>query len=393
MNIPNVPSDGLGNENGGYEKLREKYLEFRHPQALVELGGKAFSDKDDIMTVNDINVELTSGFEASIATFRIYNVYDHDENTFTFEKIKKQALLGNSMSISLGYFEKLEPVFTGFVAGVAFGFDPSDLPYIEVTGMDIKGVMMSGSYAAQLNAKSYGEAVREILERTAYENLLSQEAVSKITVEDTPDKEAGGGGGGNETADTIEMVSESDYEFVVKAAKKFNYEFFTDCGIVHFRKSKSNTEKLPDIGAGRGMTQFEVSYSLTGMVETVEACSMDAGTGKVIFAKAKYDGKLSTGSKAKKLIKGSRHVHIDPSIISQGHADARAASLLETISYRLGSLRCECVGLPDLKPGRFMDVTGLGEPGDNEFYLTNVTHSFTTENGYTTKLQGCARTV
>ncbi|MCL1806967.1 MAG: hypothetical protein FWG31_04620 [Oscillospiraceae bacterium] len=383
-----IPS-GIPSAGTDFKALSKTYGEFRHPEARIELGGKQFAVKT--MVISDISVELTAGFEASAASFRIYNAFNMESGKFLYGELKKQVLLGNDMTVSLGYLGKLTPVFTGFVAGVTFGFDPSDLPYIEVTGMDIKGVMMANSYAYQLSAKAYSDAVREVLQKTVYENLQNANAVAKIAVEDTPDKKQGGGN--EETAETIEMVSESDYEFVVKAAKKFNFEFFTDCGTVHFRKAKSNTGKLMEIGIGKGIVHFEIGYSLTGMVEQVEACSMDAGSGKVIFAKAKYDGKLSTGSKAKKLIKGSRHVYIDPSIVTPEHAAARAASLLEAMEYRLGSLRCECFGIPELKPGRFIGVEGLGSPADNTFYLTNVTHTFSNESGYRTKLQGCARTI
>jgi phage protein D len=380
-----------GGSSGGvaFSALNKKYAEFRHPQASVELGGKQFSSKN--MVISDIQIELTAGFEASVATFKIFNAYDMEKGEFRFEEIKRLVVLGNSLLIKLGYLGKLTEVFIGFVAGVTFGYDVSDFPYIEVTGMDIKGVMMSNSYAYQLSARSYSDAVREIFEKTAYENLRSIDAITKVVVDDTPDKQQGGGD--KESADTIEMVSESDYEFVVKAAKKFNFEFFTDCGTVYFRKAKSNTNKLMDLKVGDALLQFEVGYALTGMVDRIEVCSMDAGTGKVITAKAKYDGKLSTGSKAKKMIKGSRHVYIDPSIISQDHADARAASLLEAMEFRLGSLRCECIGLPELKPGRFVAVAGMGVPVDNDFYLMTVTHSFTEGGGYKTKLQGCAKSI
>ena len=43
---------------------------------------------------------------------------------------------------------------------------------------------------------------------------------------------------GTATDKTVEMVAESDYEFVVKAAKKYNYEFFVSGGNVYFRKAK-----------------------------------------------------------------------------------------------------------------------------------------------------------
>ena len=72
----------------------------------------------------------------------------------------------------------------------------------------------------------------EILGRTAYEKLRTTGAVTSVNVTDTPDKKSGPtggnglGGGSKASAETIEMVEESDYEFIVKAAKKFNYEFF-----------------------------------------------------------------------------------------------------------------------------------------------------------------------
>ena len=55
------------------------------------------------------------------------------------------------------------------------------------------------------------------------------------------------------------MVAESDYEFVVKAAKKHNFEFFTECGQVYFRKAKSDTSILMEIGPATGMHSFDVS--------------------------------------------------------------------------------------------------------------------------------------
>ena len=384
--IPSMPGAMQG---GGFDDMKKKYSGFVHPLAIVEIGGKPFADKKKNMMITEIQAELTSGFEASVATFKIFGVYDKQDGSFRFKDISKQVILGNSVVIKLGYLKSTEVVFIGFIASVNFGFNVNDLPYIEVTAMDVKGIMMSGSYAMQLAAKSYGEAVKEILRRTAYDRLQSGSAIKDIQVTDTPDSQEKQSG---ERADTIEMVSESDYEFVVKAAKKFNYEFYTDCGTVYFRKAKSNINILMELGTESGIMNFDINYSLTGMVETIEVCSIDAGTGKLIKSKKKYSETLSVGSAAKKLISKSRHVYIDPTIISQQHADARAESLLETMSYRLGEARCECIGIPELQPGRFVKIGGMGAPVDNQFYLTSVTHILD-EGGYRTKIIGCANSV
>jgi hypothetical protein len=385
---------GLPETGGGksFSTFKKKYGDFYFPRTLIELGGSEFKDKSGKLVINDVSVELTSGYEASVATFRIYGAYSQKTGKFEYENIKKQVVLGNSLTIKLGYMNAVETVFTGFVAGVNFIFSVGGLPYVEVTGMDVKGVMMSGSYAEQLAAASYGEAVREILRKTAYERLQSSSAITKISVSDTPDKAAGGEQKGA-SAYTIEMASESDYEFVVKAAKKFNFEFFTDCGTVYFRKAKSGAGSLPELNIKDNLIDFDIGYSITGIAETIEALSVDAGTGKIISSKKKFTNNLSMGSQAKKLISKSRHVYIDPTIVSKQHADARAESLLETMSYRLGALNCECVGLPEFQPGRFITVGGLGAPADNKFYLTGVTHTLSAEIGYRTRLAGCANEV
>jgi len=391
LNLSSLSSmSGSMSSGTNYTQLQNKYQDFAFPQTEIELNGKVFSDKSGQMIVSDINVELTCGFEASVASFRIYNVYDAKTGKFKYEEIKKSVFLGSSVTIKLGYLDALETVFVGFVADVNFVFDINDLPYVEITGMDVKGVMMSNNYATQLTAKSYGEAVKEILQRTAYSKLQSGKAITSINVTDTPDKQAGNQ---KVSAETIEMVSESDYEFVVKAAKKFNYEFFSDCGTVYFRKAKSNTSPLMELGVGKGIVSFHIGYSLSGIVETIEARSMDPGTGKILTAKSKFSNKLSTSGKAKGLVSKSKKIYIDSTISSQNQADARVAYLMETMSYRLGCLECECVGMPELVPGRFITLDGLGSPVDNTFYLTTVTHDFRETGGYKTKLIGKAAEV
>lgn len=394
-----------------YTGLQSEYGDFAYPQAEILFNQTALDTASANLIVNDIRVELTAGFEASVASFRIYNVYDPSTGSFRFDAVKSQVLLGAALEIRLGYLNKLKTVFVGFVAGVSFGYEAHDLPYIEVTGMDVKGIMMAGTYANQLTANNYGDAVSEVLRRTGYEQLKQGGGILDIQVTPTPDKQGGGaaggltgglagasgglggaagGGAGKASAYTVEMVSESDYEFVVKAAKKFNYEFFTDRGTVYFRKAKSVTAPLMTLGVGSGLVTFHVEYSITGIVGSIEARAMNAGDGKLISAKSAFQNSLSTASRAKGLVKGGKKVLIDPTISSQSDADARVESLLEQMSYRLGSLEGDCVGIPDLVPGRFITLSGLGSPVDNSFYLTTVVHEFRDETGYQTHITGKA---
>ena len=379
-------TDLKGGTSVTYEGLQEKYMDFGHPRAMVLLGDKAFDSVGKGVVVDDIHVELTAGYEASIASFRLYDSYDQKTGKFKFDKVSQQIVMGNTVTLQMGYLDSVETVFKGYISGVSFGYEPGSLPYIEITAMDIKGVMMGGTYAASLKASTYSAAVMEVLQRT------NPETTDRPAVTDTPDAERArtSGGGTKSSPITVEMVNESDYEFVVRAAKRYNYEFFVDRGKVIFRPAKNDTSILMKMGPRTGLQGFHIAYSVTGVVGEIEARAMNPGDGKVISANSKFNNTISTGSKAKKLVGKSSKVYVDSSITSSEEAQARVASLMEKMSYRVGSLEGSCVGIPDLVPGRFIAVDGLGVPVDNNFYLTTVTHDFSSEAGFTTKIEGCA---
>lgn len=371
-----------------YNDLKIKYESFEYPFILLNINGKDISKNKAGLVVSDIEVELTCGYEASIATFCIYNAYDKELLSFRTEEVKNYICIGSEVEIALGYSLEAKYVFTGFISKVNFFFEEGEVPGIRVTAMDVKGIMMASKYSRQLTATSYGEAVKEILNNAPYQGMTTSQLIRGIEVSDTPDKEVGTSGSDKASDKTIEMVAESDYEFIVKAAKKYNYEFFTECGTIYFRKAKENAEIVMEMGPADGIRYFDVEYDVTGLVETIKARGVDVGNGKVIEAKKKFNQKISMGNKAKKLIKKSEKVYLDATITSMEEAEHRVESLMEEMSYRFGSLQCSCVGMPELVPGKYLQLRALGEPVDNYFYLTKVIHRLDVTRGFETTLYG-----
>ena len=368
--------------------MKTKYGDFQHPIMVLTIDGKDISKNDAGFVVSDIEVELTSGYEASIATFCIYNTFDNETSQFKTDEVKKYICIGSGVEIALGYEMEAREVFSGFISRVNFFYEAGEMPGIRVTAMDVKGVMMANRYSRQLTASSFGEAVKEILKNGPYIGMINSRLIRGIEVSDTPDKMLSGSDYNKASDRTIEMVSESDYEFVVKAAKRYNYEFFTECGTVYFRKAKQNAEVVMEMGPADGLLSFDVEYDVTGLVETIKARGTDVGKARVIEAKQKFNQKISMGNKAKKLIKNSEKVYIDSTISSKEEADYRVDSLMEEMSYRFGSLQCTCIGMPELLPGKFLELLYLGEPVENLFYLTKVVHRLDSTRGYEVTLYG-----
>ena len=373
-----------------YLDLKKKYDNFEYPLVVLTINGKEFGKNKSDFLVSDIEVELTSGYEASIATFCLYNTFEHHTSEFRTEEVKDYILLGSSVELAMGYGMQAQMVFCGFISRVNFFYESGEMPGIRVTAMDVKGVMMANKYSRQLTATSFGEAVKEILNKGPYMAMTGSGLIKNVVISDTPDKTMNTAATSKASDRTIEMVAESDYEFVVKAAKKYNYEFFSECGNVYFRKAKQNAETVMEMGPAEGMKNFDVEYDVTGLVETIKARSTDVSKAKVIEASQKLKHKISMGNKAKKLIKNSEKIYLDSTITSKEEAQYRVESLMEEISYRFGTLECDCIGMPELMPVIFLVLKSLGEPVDNKFYLEKVVHRMNDMRGFETTLYGKA---
>lgn len=96
-----------------YEQLKEDYESFSNEFAIVRVNRKKISDSRQRFIVGDLAVELTCGFEASIATFSIYNCFDQEKGCFLVDELKKYIAMGSQVEISLGYAALVKPVFVG----------------------------------------------------------------------------------------------------------------------------------------------------------------------------------------------------------------------------------------------------------------------------------------
>lgn len=375
--------------NFSFDDLVTKYKRFEDPILKIEVDGNDIASDNKEYLITDLEVSNTCEFEASMASFVIYNTYSHNLMRFLYKKVSKYCTIGSAVVISMGYSLSVREVFRGFISNISFNIGVDEDPGIRVTCMDVKGIMMSGNYSKQLVATAYSDAVKEILQCTVYEKLRSAEVITSMDgIEDTPDKTANTGGDKKASDLYIEMVAESDYEFVVKAAKKFNYEFFMIGGNVYFRPAKNCKDILIELSPNTGMKSIELEYDITGLVGSVEVRNMDVGTNDMFKEKQK----LSTvEGKAKSLVSSIQKVYIDPTVRSKEDAKYRADYLNNEISYRFGTLHATFNGLPELTPGFFVRMKLIDREIPVDFYLTEVTHVMNDVGYYTTVVGKAAK--
>ena len=85
-------------------------------------------------------------------------------------------------------------------------------------------------------------------------------------------------------------------------------------------------------------------------------------------------------------------MYIDPTVRSTDDAKYRAASLMEDMMYRVGSLTCMVQGTPEIVAGKQIAVKDLGGAASNYFYVAEVKHVLSSD-GYYTYIKGKASSV
>jgi len=388
-----------------FTDLKNKYEEFHEPLIVVYINDKKVDKDETELIVRSAETELVSGFEAAVAEVVLSGAYDKRLKVFNTDKIKDFILLGSRVTISYGYGSSVREVFRGFVARVHFvaGYET---PCVRLTCMDIKGNLMADRHSKRLKARYYSDAVKEILDQNSL--FTAQDGTGKnfitYTSDNTPDKPGGdsggagggdaGAGGASKTDDVrIEMVEESDYEFIVKAARKFNFEFFSVGRDLYFCEAKKKEDILIELSYGIGFTRLDVGYDITGLVREVEVRNVDSDQGDYVGKSKKLNSNISMGNKAKPFVDNQTYVYIDPTVRSKEEAEYRANYLSGMMDYRLGSVRASGQGLPELIPGRFMKIKEMGKPVDNTFYLTRVRHIYSVSGGYRTEIEGVANKI
>ncbi|MCR5790491.1 MAG: hypothetical protein K6G83_11450 [Lachnospiraceae bacterium] len=375
--------------------LKSAYEDFQEPVVKLMINGMDVTEKEKSLKIIRTEVELSNGFEAGIATITLAGNYDKDARLFKIDKVKKYLFLGSTVILYLGYAKSVREVFRGFIARIHFIIPKDyeeDIPSIEIAAMDAKGVMMANRHSKRLKATSYSDAVKEVLKANAFLSQKDDKNMdfTDMTISDTPDKKKNSDG---KTSDKrVEMVEESDYEFIVKAAKKFNFEFFIVGKNLYFIEAKKNTTPLITLTPFTGLKSIDIGYDISGLVRSVEVRNIDMEQGKYVGEKRNLKSKISLGNKAKPLVEKQSLVYLDPTAMTQEEAGYRAAYLKDTVDYRLGSVVAEFIGIPELVPGRFITLHGFGKPADNTFYLTSVRH-IVSDNAYLVDFEGCANTI
>ena len=329
--------------------LENKYGNFMVPAMKIKSSGT------DLIAANDLTVtemDVTLSLERSgMVIIKIADAYDVKNHEFT-SKIKDAFKLGTILTVELGYLSETTEVFKGYVAGL--GAEIRDMPLLVVKLMDVRKLMMSSGVKRLLyEEKNYSDIFKKIMGN--YSKLCSVEC--------------------DATSDELTSpVSQStnDFDFVNQeliAKGKSDREFFVLTDKAYFREVGKN--KTPIMKAELGRVLLKFSMMADYLDTEVNVIGYDPANAKAISSKLAVK---TSESYSAVLSPTPSQFFIDADADSEAKAKTRAEAIAKQMQMQVCFAEGETIGLPELVPGRYLEIKDVDAYVDRKYYISEVRH-------------------
>ena len=332
-----------------YDSLANQYGNFRLPAV------KIFIDGTDVLAsmgllLKEIQVVLSLS-AASSARFKLGNVYDRKKRCFQ-AGLPQKFKPGTIVEIAMGYYSSTTRMMKGFVYMLGCEFGAEKL--LVVTVMDVRRLMMvSGTRRVLHNAKKYSEVFQTVM--SGYARLCRTEVTATEDALESPVSQNG-----------------TDYDFVMKELVKkgkSDREFLVVYDKAYFRPKPESGAAIMKVELGRELLEMQMDYTYLDM--EIQVLGMNP------YEQTVYVGKAAARSEDPQIsLLSPTPVRMisDPDAGSQEKAGRRAGWIAKTEKERSRSARLVLIGLPELVPGRFIEVAKVESMVNRSYYISEVRH-------------------
>jgi len=352
------------------DQLEEKYYRFLTPTFEIVVDGESLTSS--FLAISKLTVETTTESKSDSCVFTVTNAFDLVKRDFL--NIQK-LVAGKPLTVKMGYTDRLETVFIGFITSVKYQFPSGSNPVVVVTGMDLSFFMKRKKQITTWKNKTYSDIA----------NALAGKYKAKKEIDPT-----------DEVFPRIPQNKLTDYELLETIAQRCNREFFVVGDTLYFREPLKEVTPMLTLTWGKNLMNLNVDVNISKQVSEVVVSGMDYQQVKVIEAKAvnpKFAGKKKRVGKDFLTVYDTVTEQVEANVLSLNEAQLIADSILQKRSMNLVTGTGECIGIPELRAGRYIEIEGVGKELSQVYYLTSVTHTITNTNGYITSFQVGGNTI
>lgn len=347
-----------------YKQLADKYANFIVPTAKVKVNGLDVIKMLNLI-IDEIEIRLSVDAASSVR-IKFAHVYDLKSHSFS-SLIKNTFQLGTIVEVELGYLSTTQRLFKGYVDMVGVEIGEEEL--FVVTLMDAKRLMMnSGKKNVLYTLKNYSDVFKNVMADYA--------SICSVSVDATNDN----------LENPISQMT-NDYDFVMTELikkGKVNREFIIIAGKAYFRKPNSVTTPIMKVRYGRELVDLSVSHCYRDV--TVQVIGVDDKQ-NVINGQARASSVLT---QKKVMSKSAVMTVADPHADTKDKAKTKAEAIARQEKEKSCMGRGRVIGIPEIIPGRYLEVENMDAMLNKKYYLTEVVHYYT-KKSYATHFEigGC----
>ena len=350
-----------------YSTLWKKYDQFTAPAFEITVGSTKLDCNQ--YTIPSLDVEICADGNAGGCSFTVDGLYDYETETWS-NKLASLIQVGDKLIVKGGYVQKKE-LFYGYVDDYTVEFQKDRAPRVSVTGIDALGYLMSLREPLYAGQKKAAEIVKTILNKGVSAGFAKSVTVGTLTGFETP----------------IVKEQVDDWRFLNLMAQRYGASLFVVDGELIFDTVADQTSPIITLQLGRELQSFTKRVSIAHQVGKVEIYGRDVNQ-KAVKGTASSVSTGSGKSAADLVPKLKQAVLREYSEYAQTQAECKklAQNRLNGIAMGLVFAQGQCVGIPELIPGRYLKVEGTDDQLDGTYFLTKIRHSFVND-GYVTSFE------
>jgi uncharacterized protein len=188
-------------------------------------------------------------------------------------------------------------------------------------------------------------------------------------------------------------------DYLKDAAKLTGFEFFITRNTLYFidprkvRKVGNSDNQMLTLKWHVNLQEFAPTIDIAKLVPEVEIRGKLPNSNKLVVKKATAGQEDSvdcagngalTGSQIAEKLKGKKLKIIHRNFSTEEEASDIAKAQLNITSDKLITASCAIVGNPNLTPGQYIKIEGIGKQLSGKYYVTDVTHTID-GSGFSTK--------
>lgn len=277
---------------------------------------------------------------------------------------------GNAITIDIGYVDDLHSMLDGEITKISPTFPESGTPTLRVEGHSRLHRLQSSR-----RTRTFQDVTdKEIAEKIAQDLGLTPEA------EETKTKHP-----------YVIQYNQTNLDFLNERARYINFEVLVEGTTLIFRKAKQDQSKTYALVWGQTLKSFNPTLNTLQQVNEVIVRGYDPKAKKEIVGRAGAGdeettmGGAQTGAQVAAQAFGSQReeVRVATPVASQEEADQIARAIYNQRALELVTGSGSCIGLPDVRAGRVIELQGLGPRFSGLYYILQSTHSLSS-GGYLT---------